>query len=610
MPTSNFPRKRSDAQAENVTTMYRFYRERRLRVNRKYQRKLVWTLEEKQNLVHSLINQYPIPAVILAEFQGKFDIIDGMQRLHAIFSFIDGQYSTQDGRLFDKSVFSGTNGTIQAALTTKTAEDPARKMLASEEQDSFVEYKVPLVVLRDADDTDVEEVFRRINTYGRRLSEQESRQAGASSEFSELVRQIAAERRGDATLQEVVDLSSMPAVSINTPRSDEKSGIDASSTFWVTSQVLTAADLRNSADEQCIAEVVYGVVTGKLPERKKEVLDKIYADAHSWQEPGQRDSTSPFNALQTKGSSWLKTALLEVFQEAEKIQDATDNSSLRAIMVEHKNSFPAKFAALLLVLYKLRFEEDRFCQDYKCIADKLRDIRGTDIKGKAAATENERAKYETKLYDAIQGFFTKGKPVQLNTQSSSIEISNVIRNAVTENGHIEFKQGLLTLSEQRSVDKGVFEKVARTVVAMTNSQMEATGHIVVGVADSEKHTSRIVQKDQITPYPLNGRNVVGIDREAKFLGESLDTYLSRWREGINNVGLPEQYKSQIFDSIFLQRVHRDLHVLIIRTIPWDLPLTIDGVMFRRNIDQNIQVSEGAERDEFVMQFAQRTIPRN
>src|SRR5690606_5554814 len=77
-----------------------------LLVNRKYQRKLVWTKSEKEALIESVLSQYPIPLILLAEKEKspegeiRFEIIDGMQRLNALFSFIENQF-TVNGLYFD-----------------------------------------------------------------------------------------------------------------------------------------------------------------------------------------------------------------------------------------------------------------------------------------------------------------------------------------------------------------------------------------------------------------------------------------------------------------------------------------------------------------------------
>jgi len=69
-----------------VTEAYRSYREELFIVNRTYQRKLVWTLDEKAHLMESMLKRYPIHLILLLHTEdGKYEIIDGMQRLNAIF---------------------------------------------------------------------------------------------------------------------------------------------------------------------------------------------------------------------------------------------------------------------------------------------------------------------------------------------------------------------------------------------------------------------------------------------------------------------------------------------------------------------------------------------
>jgi uncharacterized protein with ParB-like and HNH nuclease domain len=95
------------SQPTSVQSAYASYRDDKLYVNRRYQRKLVWTLEEKQKLIESILKRYPIPAILLAEREdsGTYEIIDGLQRLHAIVSFIETSFPTLDGKLFELQYF-------------------------------------------------------------------------------------------------------------------------------------------------------------------------------------------------------------------------------------------------------------------------------------------------------------------------------------------------------------------------------------------------------------------------------------------------------------------------------------------------------------------------
>ena len=55
----------------SVQEIYRRYRENQIVVNRKYQRKLVWSETEKVCLIDSILKGYPIPLILFAEYAGE-----------------------------------------------------------------------------------------------------------------------------------------------------------------------------------------------------------------------------------------------------------------------------------------------------------------------------------------------------------------------------------------------------------------------------------------------------------------------------------------------------------------------------------------------------------
>lgn len=85
---------------ESVQRIFNFYKSDLLFVNRRYQRKLIWTIDEKQRFIDSLVIGLPVPLILLAETsirgQSTFEIIDGMQRLNAITSFIEGEFTYKE----------------------------------------------------------------------------------------------------------------------------------------------------------------------------------------------------------------------------------------------------------------------------------------------------------------------------------------------------------------------------------------------------------------------------------------------------------------------------------------------------------------------------------
>ena len=53
---------------EPIQAVYTNFRLGKFIVNRRYQRKLVWTLLEKQRFIDSLINQFPVPLFLGVSF--------------------------------------------------------------------------------------------------------------------------------------------------------------------------------------------------------------------------------------------------------------------------------------------------------------------------------------------------------------------------------------------------------------------------------------------------------------------------------------------------------------------------------------------------------------
>lgn len=236
------------SQPTSIQSIYAWYSEDKLYVNRRYQRKLVWTLEEKQKLIESILKKYPIPAILIAERKdspGMYEIIDGLQRLHAILSFIETSYQTLDGKLFDLQYFPTAKSRADEGIFESKKAD---NYLSQKEISTILDYTLALSVMRNATDAEVNDVFDRINTYGHRLSDQERRQAGVQNDFSNMVRNIACTVRGDASA-EILLLRIMPSISIDLPMTKHGYQVKADEVFWVDQGILQSTDLRDSMDE-------------------------------------------------------------------------------------------------------------------------------------------------------------------------------------------------------------------------------------------------------------------------------------------------------------------------------------------------------------------------
>ena len=341
-----------------IQSIYGWYREGKLFVNRRYQRKLVWTLEEKQKLVDSILRKYPMPAILLAEKPdegGNFEVIDGLQRLHAIVSFIENAFPTLEGQYFDIDRFSTSREYAEAGYFPV---DEEAKKINQKQSSTFLDYTLALSIMRNATPDEINDVFDRINTYGHRLSDQERRQAGVENNFSRFVREMACKLRGDVSA-DVLPLFDMPSISIDLPKTRHGYSVQADSVFWVNQGVLRSTDLRDSMDEQCIADIAASICRGTLIERSKEALDNIYTDGHP-------ESEQTISALEIYGAERLGDEINYCIQEIQRVCSSNDNANLRNVIYSKKsnNSFPSVFAVILLAFHEIIFENSKVICDY------------------------------------------------------------------------------------------------------------------------------------------------------------------------------------------------------------------------------------------------------
>lgn len=266
------------SQPKTIQSLYGWYRTGKLFVNRRYQRKLVWTLLEKQKLIDSVMNNFPVPAVILAEQPGEqdvYEVIDGLQRLHAILSFIETAFYDEQGRYFDLESFPTARSYKNDGVFIDNA---TSDVISTQQAARFLDYSMSAAIVRNATDDDINEIFDRINTYGHRLSNQERRQAGVASDFAKTVRQLSASLRGDVS-REKLPLFEMPSISIETPTAKHGYQVKAEEVFWVRHGIVLAGDLRESQDEECVADLAASIVQGSAINRARAALDALYDES-------------------------------------------------------------------------------------------------------------------------------------------------------------------------------------------------------------------------------------------------------------------------------------------------------------------------------------------
>jgi hypothetical protein len=567
------------SQPTSAQTVYTWYRDGKLLVNRRYQRKLVWTLEEKQKLIESLLKKYPIPAILLAERDGSpgtYEIIDGLQRLHSIVSFIENAFPLADGRYFNVDQFPTAKSAADEGQFEKIKDAP---LIASKEVSTILDYSLALSVMRNATDYEVNDVFDRINTYGHRLSDQERRQAGVQNEFSTMVRNLACLLRGDVS-SDVLPLQEMPSISIDLPMSNHGYEVKADEVFWVNQGILRSTDLRDSLDEQYIADIVACIVGGQLIERSKDALDDIYVK-------GAGESERVLNALEVYGANKVSDEIKYCIGELLKVCNAVQPVKLRNLIFTktNTNAFPSVFAVLLIAFHELIVGEGKKVASYETLQGSLKDISSRIETGRKATSPEERRKNIDAVKGLIAGSFVKEKKLseEIYSNHTTVDIEAVIRRSEIELANYELKQGLLVLTEAGGEDLQMIEKVVKTICAIANIGPKSSGKILIGVTDKKADADRVKKIDAVDATKIGKRFVVGVNREAKRLGISVEKYFSKWKDGIKNSGLSSTLRDNVLSNMDFNSFY-GLGLIAITIPPQQEVSYLDEQIYWRNGD--------------------------
>lgn len=539
-------------QGMSVQSLYRLYRDGSLIVNRQYQRKLVWTVVEKQRLIDSILKNYPLPLFLLAEKPaneaGKsatLEVIDGMQRLNAIFSYVEHGFLIEE-KCFNVDEFARARQASDRGDFKIYPNEVAR--LSAQECADMLDYQLAVTIFPGEMDARITDVFGRINSGGKQLSDQERRQAGVLSPFAELVRTLAAEIRGDVS-RETLLLSEMPEISIETSRNPHGYALKAEDIFWCYQGILRTGDLRDSDDEQAIADICASILHGSPVEASGDFLNRLYSK--------ECDEFGEINKLLAAfGRERLEYEIKTVFSTIRSIIENHDTSRFcfrnTVYPKPTSNAQKSPFYAVFMAFHELIFRENMTPAADNKIMVALRDLTNRIEIGKKHIKSEDRQNNIRVTKGLIRDQFMAADVAALSHGPGMIfDFENSIRRSRTETSRYEFKQGLLRLYEARQVDSTIIQTILETICGIANVGPDGDGFIYIGIADKPADAKRIQELDKIEPLKFDQVEIVGIGREAKHLNLPLDKYMRRVEDGIAQSKLSDPLKTNVLASLDL-----------------------------------------------------------
>ena len=161
----------------SIAELVDWFRKKVLVVNSEYQRGgRLWPPAAKSYFIDTILKDFPFPKVYFHEKVEKEtktprrEIVDGQQRIGTIVDFVDGKITLgKNAREFQGLKFA---------------------QLTEDQQEAFYSYTVSVDVIRNADRSEILQMFRRMNAYTLTLTAPEKRHSEFFGEFKDWVNTI------------------------------------------------------------------------------------------------------------------------------------------------------------------------------------------------------------------------------------------------------------------------------------------------------------------------------------------------------------------------------------------------------------------------------------
>lgn len=322
-----------------------------LEVSPKFQRRSVWKTPAKSFFIDSVLQGYPIPPIHIRMAKGKSgklvrEVIDGQQRIRAVFDFVAGKYRIAPS--------------VSAAFGGKTFDT-----LTEDQRDTINEFSFTVYQYKSLNDADVLDMFARLNTYSEQLSAQELRNGKWFGAFKRTSYQLASEslefwrKHGIVTelqiarMREVELVSELLAVTLDGMQDGKKwiesyyENLDeawgSKPVTWTLAGRTVPADYRSAADARqrvsqtlTIIDDAVGDILRQTPLRRQPLFYTLFCATYHVQHGLPRNTTLPMDGRgMTKSRS---NAFREVVEELTDVFEEKGRTSNKLLTKFYENS--------------------------------------------------------------------------------------------------------------------------------------------------------------------------------------------------------------------------------------------------------------------------------
>ena len=281
------------------------------------------------------------------------------------------------------------------------------------------------------------------------------------------------------------------------------------------------------------------------------------------------------------------------------------NKRLKNVLNPNAGGNPVKeaFYTLFMAFYELIIKMNKVPFDYPEIAKAIENLHSKIPKSNNYVTTANRIKNINLTKGLIENYFKDSKNTFRSPTTYIIDFQSYLMKSKVESAVYDYKQGLYDLNPvQRKFKDSFFEeKIIKNIAALANLGSGRKGYLFIGVTDKEEDTKRVELLDNLKDCPrYYNFGIVGLEREAKLKGVSLDDYISFITSKISQSELPGDLKTRV-TKVITPITYSGNTVLMIEVECGNEPVYYKDKMYARDGANCVEV-KGAKQGEIYKLF--------
>jgi len=318
--------------------------------------------------------------------------------------------------------------------------------------------------------------------------------------------------------------------------------------FWVKNNILTKDNIRQSRDEELVADLISYMVSDTPIASRTELFDDYYGATYPLQGVSLERFDGMDQAIRRRNPDLVDLDYQRVHDTLSLLLEHAGVSFSTLLFPENStgNPVPRYFQAVFLAMHDLIVRRGMTLSDINGAINALNN-KGKNIviqEGGRWGADNRASAVKSVMGMLLQYFEIDNNPDPAKVHWVT-KLQNLLMNSKTEQPAYDFKQGFIELSDNPRFDEWSFDKILETCAAISNIQRGHKGYVIVGVADKSATALRVHELFGVKPITFNNFQITGVEHEAERLGKTLDQFFQLITDKVKNSDLSEPLKSYV-----------------------------------------------------------------